>query len=306
MRLSELQHFIDVAEYGSLTHAAEVRGMSQPGMSRIVRELEKQVGSALLRRTGRGIELTAAGDLFLDFARNTVTAYAQARHDIAALSLQRPAHLRIAIPIGTGGLLAPDLQRRFALQLPQIAIDVFEERTARATDAMLMRRYDAVLTYGYDEMPPTNGEDLYQEDLYLVGVGDLAGTDGEQVLLEEAALRPLLLPPAGRYRALIDQSFAGAGLRPEVAREFETSEAMLAYVMEREGVAILPFSDVVASHDQSRLGTRAIVEPGITRRVRLLFDPAQRSATYQSMLQVVRATLADIAARVRWRPLAPR
>ena len=56
MRISELQHFIDVAEYGSLTHAAEVRGMSQPGMSRIVRELENQVGSALLRRTGRGIE----------------------------------------------------------------------------------------------------------------------------------------------------------------------------------------------------------------------------------------------------------
>ena len=159
MRISDLQHFIAVAEYGSLTHAAEVRGISQPGLSRIVRELEGQLGAVLLRRTGRGIELTAAGERFLEFARQTMAQYDQARRDIDAHSPEHPIRLKIAIPIGTGGLLAPDLQRRFALELPKMAVDVFEERTARATDAMLSRRYDIVLTYGYAADAPANGED---------------------------------------------------------------------------------------------------------------------------------------------------
>ncbi len=303
MRISDLQHFIAVAEYGSLTHAAEVRGISQPGLSRIVRELEGQLGAVLLRRTGRGIELTAAGERFLEFARQTMAQYDQARRDIDAHSPEHPIRLKIAIPIGTGGLLAPDLQRRFALELPKMAVDVFEERTARATDAMLSRRYDIVLTYGYAADAPANGEDLYFEDLCLVGVDDLAGSGEAGIGLDAVARLPLMLPPAGRFRSLIDRSFAAVGRKPEIAREFETSEAMLAYVMEREGVAILPYTDVVASHAQARLAARVIVEPQITRRIRLLYDPAQRAEGRQGVLQILRKTLAELATRVRWRPI---
>ncbi len=300
MRITDLQHFIHVVENGSLTQAAETRGISQPGLSRIVRELENQVRSVLLRRTGRGIELTPAGERFLQFARDTVAGLTQARQEIDALTREPAAHLRIAIPIGTGGLLAPDLQRRFALQLPKIGIDVFEERTSHATDAMLMRRYDAALTYGYDSTPE-HGEDLYLEDLHLVGAGDLAGATDAVITLGDAARLPLMLPPAGRFRSLIDRSFANAGLRPEISREFETSDAMLAYVMEREGVAILPYSDVVASHSQSRLNARVIDAPTITRKRRLLYDSSQRSQSYAAVVQIMRATLAELAPRVRWR-----
>ena len=299
MRVADLQHFIDVAEHGSLTQAAETRGISQPGLSRIVRELENQVGSILLRRTGRGIELTPAGERFLVFARDTVAALGQTRQDIDALSPEQPTHLRLAIPIGTGGLLAPELQRQFALQLPQIGIDIFEERTALTTDAMMLRRYDAALTYGYDA-EAENGQDLFLEDLHLVGAGDLAGDTDAVITLRDAAQLPLMLPPAGRFRSLIDQGFADAGLTPKISREFETSEAMLAYVMEREGVAILPYSDVVGSHNQNRLHARVIVQPKITRKVRLLFDSTQRNDAYQSVLQILRTTMSEFAPRLGW------
>ena len=300
MRIEDLQHFVDVAEHGSLTQAAETRGMSQPGLSRIVRELENQLGALLLRRTGRGIELTPSGERFLLFARETLDQLHQARQDIDALSSQETAHLRIAIPIGTGGLLAAELQRRFALQLPQIGIDVFEERTSLATDAMLMRRYDIALTYGYNDAADL-GEDLFREDMYLVGAGDLAGATDAVITLRDAARLPLMLPPAGRFRSLIDRAFAEAGLRPQVSREFETSEAMLAYVMEREGVAILPYSDVVGSHEQSRLNARVITDPSITRGVRLLFDTARRAPSYSAVVQILRECVTGLAPRVRWR-----
>src|SRR4029434_2520590 len=70
MELRHLRYFVAVAEEGSLTVAAERRlHTAQPSLSREIRDLEYEVGAQLMIRSGRGIELTAAGRVFLDHAR---------------------------------------------------------------------------------------------------------------------------------------------------------------------------------------------------------------------------------------------
>jgi LysR family hca operon transcriptional activator len=70
MELRHLRYFVAAVEEGSLTTAAEHRlHTSQPSLSRQIRDLESQVGTALLSRTIHGVELTAAGKAFLDHAR---------------------------------------------------------------------------------------------------------------------------------------------------------------------------------------------------------------------------------------------
>jgi LysR family hca operon transcriptional activator len=70
MELRHLRYFIAVAEEGSLTVAAEKRlHTAQPSLSRQIRDLEIELGCALMTRSVRGIELTAAGRVFLDHAR---------------------------------------------------------------------------------------------------------------------------------------------------------------------------------------------------------------------------------------------
>jgi LysR family hca operon transcriptional activator len=70
MELRHLRYFIAVAEEGSLLHAAERRlHTAQPSLSRQIRDLELELGVKLLERKARGIELTAAGRIFLDHAR---------------------------------------------------------------------------------------------------------------------------------------------------------------------------------------------------------------------------------------------
>jgi DNA-binding transcriptional LysR family regulator len=70
MELRHLRYFIAVVEEGSFTTAAELRlHTSQPSLSRQIRDLEYQVGAELLSRSVHGVELTAAGKVFLDHAR---------------------------------------------------------------------------------------------------------------------------------------------------------------------------------------------------------------------------------------------
>lgn len=70
MEFRHLRYFVAVAEAGSLKLAAEDRlHTTQPSLSRQIRDLEREVGTVLFRRSARGMQLTPAGRVFLDHAR---------------------------------------------------------------------------------------------------------------------------------------------------------------------------------------------------------------------------------------------
>src|ERR1700719_4235352 len=80
LELRHLRYFVAVAEAGSLTVAAEqTLHTAQPSLSRQMRDLEYQVGTQLMIRSARGIELTAAGRTFLDHARLALAQVEMAR-----------------------------------------------------------------------------------------------------------------------------------------------------------------------------------------------------------------------------------
>src|SRR3979409_2681391 len=101
MELRHLRYFIAVVEERSLTVAAERRlHTSQPSLSRQIRDLEYEVGAELLTRGARGVELTAAGRIFLDHAR-LVLAQVDAAGEAARRAAQ-PARKAFAIGFQTG------------------------------------------------------------------------------------------------------------------------------------------------------------------------------------------------------------
>src|SRR5215468_12518296 len=74
MELRHLRYFVAIAEERSFTGAAERLWVAQPGLSTQIRRLESELGVQLFERHTRGVDLTAAGELFLDRARTALAA----------------------------------------------------------------------------------------------------------------------------------------------------------------------------------------------------------------------------------------
>lgn len=95
MEARDLKYFAVVAEHGNLRRAAEALDMSQPAVSKSLRRLEKWAQAKLVKRTPKGVELTAVGAAVLTHARRLKLYLDDVDHEVTDLSQGRAGHLRI-------------------------------------------------------------------------------------------------------------------------------------------------------------------------------------------------------------------
>jgi LysR family hca operon transcriptional activator len=154
MELRHLRYFIAVVEEGSLTTAAEKRlHTSQPSLSRQMRDLEDEVGADLLSRSVHGVELTAAGQAFLDHAR---LALAQVDAAVeAARRAAQPGKQTFAIGFQTGHEMTwlPRVMHVLRDELKNIQVTVSSDYSPDLAEALVRGRLDLAFLRvepGYD------------------------------------------------------------------------------------------------------------------------------------------------------------
>jgi DNA-binding transcriptional LysR family regulator len=124
MKLHQLNALVAAAESGSLRQAAERLRLSQPALSRSIRELEREIGVKLLERTAHGVEATVYGKALITRSKIVDSELRQARDDIAHLRGATHGDLRIgATPVAAFSLL-PVVLARFKKSRPQLRVTV--------------------------------------------------------------------------------------------------------------------------------------------------------------------------------------
>lgn len=222
MELRHLRYFIAVAEEGSLKVAAEKRlRTAQPSLSRQMRDLEHQVGVALVNRSARGIELTAAGRTFLDHARLAV-AQAEAATE-AARRVAQPAKPIFALGCLTGHEVdcLPAATRILQDTLPDIELRVFSGFSATLADD---------LQHGKLDMAFLRQEQNSDLEYKLVTKEPLV------VILPDD--HPLALHTMIDPQVLADETFIGISRVPRVLR------GVVNDYLKRSGVDIVPHLEV--------------------------------------------------------------
>jgi LysR family hca operon transcriptional activator len=224
MELRHLRYFIAVAEEGSLTVAAEKRlRTAQPSLSRQMRDLEREVGVKLLERKARGIELTAAGRIFLDHARMILLQVDAARQ--AARRATRPEKKSFVLGFLTGQemIWLPETLRILQGDMASTELKVLSQSSPELAADLLRGSVDAAFLRKDERVPGLAFKSLGREPIVV-----LMGRDHPlaarriikpRELAKEGFVRPSNVAPA--LNAAIDAYSERIGVRFRTAHEVD-------------------------------------------------------------------------------------
>lgn len=245
LNLRQLRYFIAVAEELHFGRAAERLHVSQPPITRQIQSLEENLGAQLFIRTPRGVELTQAGSLFLEEARNIAARLDQAADRVHRAAEGNLGRLDIAI-FGTAILsLIPRIILEFKHRYPDVKIVMHAADKLGQIEGLHNRSLDL----GFNRMlVPTPGlvaEQLCCEPLYAVlpDPGPWSGRDS--VDLNELRDEPMVLFPASRAQGFVEKVTGlchEVGFAPNVAQVVGDGFTAMALVAAGFGVCLVPAS----------------------------------------------------------------
>jgi|RhiMetdeSRZDD1v2_1073273.scaffolds.fasta_scaffold324674_2 DNA-binding transcriptional LysR family regulator len=206
LELRHLRYFLAVAEELNFSRAAERLHIAQPALSAQIRVLETQLGCELFARTTRKVELTPAGELLLEDAREIVARADEAEAKLVAVSRGRQGLLRVGFAAHGAGETGTSILRRFADEFPGIETKLVE---AERIDEIQRRVRDRETDVAFAWVP------IHYEELVSIPVAS------ERKLVALNAAHPLASEQVISTSALESE--------PIVGPWDEVSEEMLAF-----------------------------------------------------------------------------
>ena len=193
MELRHLRYFVAIAEERSFTRAAERLWVAQPGLSTQVRRLEAELGVQLFERHTRGVDLTQAGELFLERARVALAAAEAAAATGRDLEAGVIGSVRLGLTSGVRWRLTSNLIERFSRERPGVELTVLEAYGGTLWRELREGRLDAVVAPVGHASPDLRTLELGSEAWlvlagpghHLAGIGPVAAgeLEGERIAI---------------------------------------------------------------------------------------------------------------------------
>jgi LysR family hca operon transcriptional activator len=243
MELRHLRYFVAVADAGSLTvAAARELHTSQPSLSRQIRDLEDEVGTRLLTRRARGIDLTPAGRAFLEHARSVLSQVDAATE--AARRVAHPAKPCFSMGFLTGHELTwmPEALRILRDELPNIDVMISSQYSPLLADGLSKGTIDVAFLRREKGLPGLAFRLLVKEPLIVILPADhhLAALKsiGPRDLVGETFV--IVSHTAPVLRAIIDDYFKRSRINITPAHEADHVTMGISLIMSTRGVGLLP------------------------------------------------------------------
>ncbi|NOG73072.1 LysR family transcriptional regulator [Roseicella sp. DB1501] len=306
MDLRQLRTFREVAEAGSLSRAADRLRLAQPALSRQIRMLEEEIGTPLFARHGRGMQLTEAGQAFLDRILGPVRQLERAGEEVRALGSAVSGQVALGMMPTLACVLAGPLARRVAAEHPGLSLRIVEGYTGHLVEWVQRGVTDATLLYGPAQALHLRVSELLLEEMVLVGDAG-SGIGPAPVPFATLAGRRLVLPSrAHGLRRIVETAAGRARITLEVGFEADSFGVLKDLVEAGLGQAVLPRSAIRAEEAAGRLRSAPLVRPVPRRQVVLALPPDRpASRATATVLGLLRREVAARAAAGDWRSLEP-
>ncbi len=243
MELRHLRYFTAVAEARSFRRAAERLHVAQPPLSRQVRDLEEEIGAALLDRDRGGVRLTDAGRAFLPRAKRVLEEADRAVAAARAAAQPSEGELNVGSVGALAVTLMPDAIAAFHGRFPRVEVNLREMLRDRLVDALAAGELDVILTTGHAPLRRGMMRDVVLSSPVLVVMPSdhpLAAGSVTPARLDGAMLVGMGAATAQGYIEWVRSVCEQLGVSARFGRLADSQSGLLALVAAGAGLAIVP------------------------------------------------------------------
>lgn len=288
IELRHLRYFLAVAEELHFGRAAERLHMAQPPLSQQIRQLEAELGFKLFHRTRRQVELTAAGQSFLEDCQAILQRLDRAIQRGQQANRGELGQLSIGFVSSATYNVLPQILREMRTALPEVTLKLRELTTDQQLAALKSGRLDVgfvrppVEESGFEELT------VWREPLAIALPATHPLAANPEIPLRSLTHEPFILFPRPLAPGLYDHIISlcqQAEFSPNVVQEAVQMQTIISLVVAEIGVAIVPAS--LENLQRTGVVYRPLVEPTPQAAIALIWQKQGRSPTCDRFLEIV-------------------
>jgi len=235
----QLEALLLVSRHESVSRAADALHVTQPAVSLQLRMLEEAAGTPLTRKSGRGIQLTAAGEVMVDFADRILRLWEEATDEVAALKGVISGTLRIGA-VTTAEYLLPPMLVQFTTERPDVRIKLQVGSRPEIINLLSRHEIDLAIMGTPPRELRTNAAVFAKHPMAFVASPDHPLMKLKRVTLEHIMEANLLVRERGSgTRTAVERLFKEASYPLRIGSEMSSNEAIKRMVVAGLGVAFL-------------------------------------------------------------------
>ncbi|BEP62292.1 LysR family transcriptional regulator [Variovorax sp. V213] len=266
--LNRWRTFLTIAELGSLTRAAYFLDSNQSLLSRQLNALERECGSRLFNRTGRGVELSDVGVRILPQVQQLLGSAEALQKEIIGDAREPAGQVTIgsltSISISLIGPLFTVIRERY----PAIKLKVLEGSSGQLEEWLNEERVDIGILYRYGTSLSEHEQVLATLDSYLIGCAGDKITSASEVIFAALHELPLILPsPPHGLRGVLDTMARREGISLNPAIDGNSLQLQKLLVEHEKLYAVLPLHAVWSEREAGRLQAARIVSPSLQQTI---------------------------------------
>ena len=244
LKIRHLVLVLAIADHGTIVSAARHLYITQPAVSRGLREVEDALGAPLFERGARGVRPTPFAEVFISHARAVVGHLQQATQHIAELADASAGSVTIGTYVAGGNLLLPKAIARLKQQRPHVSVHVHEATPDRLTNGLVAGEIDIVVgrLTPHPDVPELQQAALYHEPFEVVARHGHPVFERGETALNQLRNYPWVMPVAQTaLRGDLETAFARERLElPEQQVDCSSTMTLRAIVAETDFLALQP------------------------------------------------------------------
>lgn len=287
MELRRLRYFMAVAEELHFLRAAQRLHIEQSPLSRAIKDLEADLGVKLFERTTRSTRLTRAGEVFLDEARQVLSAYAQARASARDAATGRKGRLRIGFAEGVAQPRLSDLLARHRADAQEVEMKIMQMPFEKQVKALHAGSLDAGFSFSTTESSGIQAKSLWVDPVTAVLPVHHRLAAKSQIELKDIAREPLVLC-GGEARedrnTQLEAALLTACDAPNVVAYAENQQVLLTLVGAGYGLGFV-LATQAETIQRSDIAARPMASPPPTVKTFLLYRTGELSGPAASFIE---------------------